>query len=74
MNSFPNHKREEGGKKGTPLNPSTQRQVDLCEVEASPVYKVSPGQPGLHTEKKKLQPDENLWGLGSGVSSLRSLW
>jgi len=35
-----------------PLIPALgrQRQVDLCEFEVSLVYKVSPGQPGLHRE------------------------
>jgi hypothetical protein len=40
----------------TPLVPALWRQVDLCEFEASLVYKVSPGQPGLwHTEKPCLK-------------------
>jgi hypothetical protein len=38
-----------------PLNSALrrQRQVDLCEIEASLVYKVSPGQSGLCYTKKR---------------------
>jgi hypothetical protein len=38
---------------GTPLISALgrQRQVDLDESEASLVYRVNPGQPGLHREK-----------------------
>ena len=33
-----------------------QRQADLCEIKASLVYKVNPGQPGLcYTEKPYLK-------------------
>jgi hypothetical protein len=30
--------------------PVLERQADLCESEASLIYRVSSGQPGLHTE------------------------
>jgi len=36
-----------GGHMPSTLALRRQRLVDLCELEASIVYKVSPGQPGL---------------------------
>lgn len=38
-----------------------ERQADICEVEARRIYKASPGQPGLFTQrnlvlKNKTQP------------------
>ena len=42
---------------------SEAAHTDLCGVEVSLLYKVSSGKTGLHTEKKNLHPDENLWSL-----------
>jgi hypothetical protein len=49
-----------------PLIPALwrQRQADLCEFEASLVYKVSPVQPGLcYTEKPCLEKQNNKNGF-----------
>jgi hypothetical protein len=36
-----------------------QRQADLCEFEASLVYKVSPGQPALCNTEKPVSEKKN---------------
>jgi hypothetical protein len=36
-----------------------QKQADLCELEASLVYKVGPGQPGLYRERNPVLENRN---------------
>lgn len=38
----------------TPLNPSTGKQADLCELEVTLIHRANqvPGQPGIHRNQK----------------------
>lgn len=56
-----------------PFNPSTQeqRQAHLCELEASLAYKVSPGQPGLITQRNPASKKKKKEGQGLAQSQVR---
>jgi hypothetical protein len=48
-----------------------QRQADLCDLEASLFYKMSPGQPRLHRETKTKTKTKKSGG-GSLVPEVRN--